>query len=150
MTSESSYRTPGEPYARQVVPDQGECVLVTAGCTTGWADWIHGELWLCPDGLLRRSLGLATTVKHTVLPTVNPKARPIAVFSGTDIQRIVRGGRRNFWITWDEIDHASLRAAALLLWTTNGRKLLLMWVPVDDVSPLRIRLPTVLGDRLQT
>ena len=34
------------------------CVLISASCTTSWFDWIHGELWLCPDGLLRRSVGL--------------------------------------------------------------------------------------------
>ena len=27
--------------------------LLAGTCTTGWLDWIHGELWLLPDGLLR-------------------------------------------------------------------------------------------------
>ena len=29
-----------------------ECV--TRSCTTGWLDWIHGELWLTPTGLIPR------------------------------------------------------------------------------------------------
>src|SRR5215213_4567357 len=31
----------------------GEALLLTRSCTTGWADAIHGELWLFPGGLLR-------------------------------------------------------------------------------------------------
>jgi hypothetical protein len=136
-------------YACRVVTDQRECVLVTAGCTTGWTDWIHGELWLCPDGLLRKSLGFAATVKHAMFPTVNPNSRPVAGFSATDIERIVSGRGRNLWIAWGDIEQAVLRPVRLDLLIRGGRKVTLMWVPVDDVAPLRDRLPGVLGARLQ-
>jgi hypothetical protein len=29
--------------------------LISASCTTSWFDWIRGELWLCPNGLLARA-----------------------------------------------------------------------------------------------
>jgi hypothetical protein len=34
----------------------GSVLLVTRSCTTGWTDWVHGELWLLPDHLVRRRL----------------------------------------------------------------------------------------------
>ena len=40
------------------------CTLISRSCTTGWLDWAHGELWVCDDGLLRKSLGLVETVLH--------------------------------------------------------------------------------------
>src|SRR3984893_9691580 len=46
--------------------DAPPAILLTTSCTTGWADWVHGELWLCPDGLLRLSLGLATTITKSL------------------------------------------------------------------------------------
>ena len=40
-----------------MLPDEGNAQLVTSGCTTGWGDWLWGELWLLPEGLLRLSRG---------------------------------------------------------------------------------------------
>jgi len=90
-------------------------VLVTSGCTTGWTDWIHGELWLCPDGLFRESVGLWATIRHGAWRTVNPASRP------------TKGVRLDLRV--------------------HGREITLMWVPVDDVSPLVGKLDAVLGDR---
>jgi hypothetical protein len=132
-----------------MLTDQRQCILVTAGCTTGWTDWIHGELWLCPNGLLRRSVGLGATLKHAVFRTVDPKMRPVADFAAADIARIVSDGRRNLWISWPEIEHADLQPVRLNLRMRDGSKVTFMWVPVDDVDPLRERLPIVLGDRIR-
>src|SRR5919201_4625134 len=38
--------------------------LLTASCTIGWLDWIHGDLWLLPNGLLRTRSGLGATIGH--------------------------------------------------------------------------------------
>ncbi|MET9406292.1 hypothetical protein ABZX90_11060 [Streptomyces sp. NPDC002935] len=44
--------------------------LLTRSCTTGWGDWIHGELWLLPSSLVRRRLGFTATVANSKGPTV--------------------------------------------------------------------------------
>ena len=102
----------------------GQGRLVTASCTTGWLDWIHGELWLFPDGLLRSSTGLKTTWAHGrekarrdhdrargraagVVQTVTgePRSRE---FADGEIERIVASRRRNLWIEADRIKRADL------------------------------------------
>jgi len=130
-------------------PVQRGCVLVTAGCTTGWTDWIHGELWLCPDGLLRRSLGLTATIRHAMFPTVKPGDWKTSSFSSEEIEGVVALGRTNHWVPWQTIAWARLGPARMDLGIDNGGSLTLMWVPVDDVTPLRMRLPEILGDRLR-
>ena len=129
---------------------QRDCVLVSAGCTTGWTDWIHGELWLCPDGLLRRALGFVATFRHGVFSTVTPARRPIRTFAPRDIETILKRSRRNQWIQWDIIRSAHLVPSRLDMQLHDGGRVTLMWPPVDDISPLRENLPTLLGARLNT
>jgi hypothetical protein len=113
-------------------------------------DWIHGELWLCPDGLLRRSLGLSATIRHAIFPTVRPGDWKTSSFSTEEIEGIVARGRTNHWVPWKTIASARLGHARLDLRLDNGRSLTLMWVPVDDVTPLRVRLPETLAGRIRT
>ena len=127
-----------------------QCILVTAGCTTGWTDWIHGELWLCPDGLLRRALGLGSTVRHLWFPTVRPGEWPMHSFSAKEVQRIVANGRTNRWVAYESIATAWLGDSQLDIETRNGQQVTFMWVPVDDVTPLRTKLADVLEDRLRS
>ena len=89
------------------------CTLITASCTTSWFDWIHGELWLCPQGLLRQSLGLTRTFRHGTRPTVDPANRPTRTFRLDEIGQILAAGRRNRWITWSEISHATLKRGVI-------------------------------------
>lgn len=65
------------------------CVLISASCTTGWFDWIHGELWLCPNGLVRRSLGLWKTYRQSNHRTVDPAHRPTRAFTHDEIVRVL-------------------------------------------------------------
>ncbi len=61
--------------------------LLSASCTTGWADWIHSELWLFEDALLVAKTDFGRTVSHGFGPTVG--AAPIGRdFSSADIARI--------------------------------------------------------------
>jgi hypothetical protein len=126
------------------------CLLVTAGCTTGWTDWIHGELWVCPDGLLRRALGPGRTVRHLWFPTVRPGEWQTNSFSAEEVDRIVATGRTNLWVAYATIATASLRDSQLAIETRTGHRITLMWVPVDDVTPLRTKLADVPGDRLRS
>jgi hypothetical protein len=111
------------------------CTLVSASCTTSWFDWIHGELWLCEDGLFRRSLGLLATIAHAVGPTVDPANRPTRTFASTEILDLVTRGRRNRWIPWNEIQHATLQLGmadnSLHLDLTDNRREKFLWLATD-------------------
>jgi hypothetical protein len=118
------------------VGDPGRpCTLVSASCTTSWFDWIHGELWLCDDGLFRRSLGLIATFKHGLRETVTPGNRPTRNFRTNEISDIVARGRRNRWIPWTEIQHATLMQriadSSLHLDLTGDRHEKFLWLAID-------------------
>jgi len=110
-------------------------VLISSSCTTSWFDWIHGDLWLCPNGLLRRSLGLGTTLRHYGGHTVDPDARPRRAFSLGDIADVRSAGRRNRWITWADITHATLKRGvvdhSLHIDLADGRREKVLWLRVD-------------------
>lgn len=112
-----------------------DAVLISASCTTSWFDWVHGELWLCPDGLLRRSLGLWTTVRHFVGPTVDEDARPTRSFSRADIEAILEAGARNRWIPWSQVAFARLKQGpmdnSLHIDLVGGRAEKFLWLAVD-------------------
>jgi hypothetical protein len=111
------------------------CILVSASCTTSWLDWIHGELWLCPNGILRRSLGLATTFRHMNRQTVDPMNRPVQAFDPVEIRQIAAGGRRNRWITWSEVAHMTLKRGiidhSLHVELDTGHRDKFLWLRID-------------------
>lgn len=111
------------------------CTLISASCTTSWLDWIHGELWLCPDGLLRRSLGLMATLRHARGQTLDPANRPTRTFTLTEIGQIVSAGRRNRWLPWSAISHATLKRGvidhSIHLELGVGRREKLLWLKAD-------------------
>ena len=128
------------------------CVLVSQSCTTGWTDWIHGELWVCDDGLLRRSLGLMATLKHANLRTVDPNARVVERLTDEQISQMT-ARERNVWVPWASIRAAELRSGpatdSLHLELLDGRRMKLLWLAVDEAKPfLAEALPGVIGDRL--
>lgn len=135
------------------------CTLITASCTTGWLDWIHGELWFCPDGLLRRSVGLWATLRHSGLggakPTVDPEHRPVKTFDPDEIRSIVGSNRRNRWITWEDISSATLKRGVLdhtlHLDLQDGSSMKLMWLRLDGgFDDLKEALSHSLGSRFST
>lgn len=111
------------------------CKLVSASCTTGWFEWIHGELWLCPTGVLRRSLGLTSTIRHANRRTLDPSDRPTRTFALNEISRILAADRGNRWITWAEISKATLKRGiidhSLHLNLGNGRRVKFLWLRID-------------------
>lgn len=134
------------------------CRLISASCTTGWFDWIHGELWLCPKGLLRQSLGLSATVAHA-LPvlsgagTVSSDERPARTFSEAEIASFRAADRRNMWIPWDDFAAATLKRGiidhSLHLRLRDGRRAKFLWLKSDGgYDLLEVRLSAELGDRL--
>lgn len=112
-----------------------ECTLASASCTTGWTDWIHGELWVCPDGLFRRPLGLRATLAHGSGPTVDPVARVTTSLSPADLAEAKAGRKRHVWVAWDSIANAELRHGfltdSLHFRLRDGRKGKFLWLAVD-------------------
>jgi hypothetical protein len=134
------------------------CILVSSSCTTGWFDWIHGELWLCSEGLLRRSLGISVTMKHALTKTpgqrtVDPDRRPESDFSSAELVAIQRRDSRNRWVEWDEVAAATLKRGiidhSLHIGLRDGRKVKFLWLKSDGgYDLLGQRLAIVLGERL--
>lgn len=133
MTSREFGRAAGE--SPDAASEPKACDLISASCTTSWFDWIHGELWLCPNGVLRRSLGLLATIKHGRGQTLDPTSRPTHVFTSDEIERILTAGRRNRWIPWSAISHATLKRGiidhSLHLDLGVGRREKFLWLQVD-------------------
>lgn len=143
--------TPTEPDIDERVHT---CVLVSATCTTSWFDWIHGELWLCPDGVLRRSLGLWTTIRHGSRQSVDSANRPTRAFRPDEIVDIVAADRRNRWITWGAVSHAILKRgvidSSLHLELVDGRDAKFLWLRIDGAyDVLESRLERSLSGRFE-
>src|SRR2546423_4260585 len=78
--------------------------LVSASCTTGWLDWIHGELWLLPDGLLRLRTSLRTTRSHRQVNVLTAGgALPTRRFADKEIEQLAARHRTNLWIPAEQI-----------------------------------------------
>ena len=116
-------------------------LLVTASCTTGWTDWIHGELWLLPSGLLRIEVGLARTVRHANRRTVT-ETPPVKEFTDASIGELLKAGKKNLWIPWTDVRNwrfrRGLASDSLHVQMITGRKYHLMWLKVDRAyKPLK-------------
>jgi hypothetical protein len=111
--------------------------LITASCTTGWADWIHGQLWLLPDGLLRVRSSLLTTIGNGVARTVSGEL-PTREFSEDEIAKLAKKHVTNYWIPSSSIVAASLRrgvtASRLSMRLADGRNVKLLWLPGDPAE----------------
>ena len=131
-----------------MTPTRDACTLVSASCTTGWADWIHGELWVCSAGLLRRPLGLGATISHGGGPTIDVSRRPVRDIA--DLR--IAGVGRDRWIAWEDVRRADLRAGpmthSLHLELGDNRKAKFLWMGSDRATEyFETTLPGVLGDR---
>ena len=112
-----------------------DAVLISASCTTGWFDWIHGELWLCPEGLLRRSLGLGATIRHFMGPTVDEDNPARRSFTSAEIEAIIAANPRNRWIPWSDVRFARIKQSpmdmSLHLELADGRRSKFLWLAAD-------------------
>jgi hypothetical protein len=134
-----------------------DCTLLSITCTTSMADWVHGDLWLCPDGLLRRSRGwlgtLANASSRGVRKVVDPANRPTRTFSAAERLEITGADKRNWWIPWESIVEAKLGHGVLShglhLTLTDGRRVSLRWMTGEGgIDLLEERLRILLGPRL--
>lgn len=81
--------------------------LLTASATNGWLDWIHGELWLLPGGLLRIPLDLQTTLLHGMGPTVHRADLKQQVFDEETL-KVLFSSEKNVWVPRESIQKAYL------------------------------------------
>lgn len=113
--------------------------LLTASATTGWLDWIHGELWLFPHGLLRIPLNLATTYLHGTGPTVDDKQRPQRSFDRATFQALLTSPN-NVWVPRESLQraylHHGIMTDRLRLIVENQRSIKFLWLPWDGARHL--------------
>ena len=128
-----------------------ECV--TRSCTTGWFDWIHGELWLTPTALVRRRLSLEKTGAHGLGPTVGQPLERADV-SELDLDRLLAEHPTNKVIAFSDVARARLvrgvTAHGLRVRMLDGRRHKLLWLTRDPAYQiLGEALHAALGERLR-
>jgi hypothetical protein len=112
--------------------------LLTASCTKGWLDWIHGELWLLPHGLLRIRTDLTTTWINQSGPTVSDDEPRAETFGDSQIEDIVATHRTNLWMPAEDIVRADIHVGMMVtrvnLHTRDGRRIKLLWLRSDNAE----------------
>ena len=123
------------------------------------ADWVHGDLWLCSDGLLRRSRGWRATMSNVdnrgARQHIHPREiRPTRAFTTEERVAIAASDKRNWWIPWDQIAEAKLAygpiSLGIHLTLTDGRKISFRWFKVEGgIELLKATMEPILGARLR-
>ena len=131
---------------------QDVAYLISRSCTTGWLDWIHGELWLLPTALIRRGLGLAATRANGLGRTV-PDPLPQLPANVFDRHAIRAERRTNKVIAFDDVDRAALFQGrawhGLNLVTKDDHSHKLWWLKEDPAYFVLVEaLAAKLGSRL--
>lgn len=135
---------------------QREGERISMAVITGWDDWIHGELWLLPDGLLRVPSGLLRSLGDGLIQSGGQQLHGRGArrtFGDGDISA-VSSRPRAYWIRFDEIDAAALRKGIingrLRVRTRDGDTRKLLWQRTDGVARrLEPVLREQIGGRLQ-
>jgi len=126
--------------------------LISRSSTTGWLDWIHGELWLFDDGLLRLRTDFATTMANGTARTVPDQLRA-RTFEPGERERDAAKHRTNFFADWNDVRDAQLRRGVLCgrlrMSMVDGTERKLLWLRGDHADePLAAKLAERLGGRL--
>jgi Flp pilus assembly protein TadD len=115
-------------------------MLISRNCTTGWSDWIHGELWLTDSALIRSKLSLRQTVENGLRPsvTVSTPTQPVLLPGYLARTRVVTAHRKNRYFSMTEISWAVLHRGVftdrLRVTLDNGAKHKLLWPRADPAS----------------
>lgn len=125
--------------------------LVAASCTTGWLDWIHGELWLLPEGLLRIRSGFMDTVANSSGSGLT--ARDPYRFIAHDPETVLAAHPTNRLIPFADMArarlHGGVTTSGLEVTMTDGTRHKLLWMSSEPARRLlRERLLPLLGTRL--
>ena len=125
--------------------------LVARTCTTGWLDWIHGNLWVMPNCLLRTRSGLLDTVANTYVSGTSARRSGHSV--AYDPAAVLAAHRTNKVIPFDRIAtarlHRGIATSGLTVLMTDGTRHKLLWRASDPAHRLlKDRLLPILGPRL--
>jgi hypothetical protein len=144
-------RRDGNSYTYYML--SGPARLITRSSTTGWLDWVHGDLWLGQNGLLRVRSNWRRTILNSFRWLVrledsppNPR-RSSQTPPHNQIEGVV-------WIARDEILRASLHRGILndrlRLELQNGSLLNLLWLRGrQPTTQLASAMREWLGDNLE-
>lgn len=126
--------------------------LLTGTCTTGWLDWIHGELWLLPEGLLRIRSGFMATVANSYGAGSRTARDPYRLIA-YDPKTVLAAHPTNKLIPFAGMAtarlHGGVTTSGLEVVMTDGTRHKLLWASWDPVRRLlRERLLPLLGARL--
>ncbi|MFE8960360.1 hypothetical protein ACIP17_14390 [Streptomyces iakyrus] len=126
--------------------------LLARTCTTGWLDWIHGELWLLPDQLVRIRGGVPATMTVGLL---GPELATPDTFRtlAHDPDALRSAHRTNKVLPLTEIAnariHGGLTTSGMTLSMADGTRHKLLWMSTEPARGLlRDRLLPLLGPRL--
>lgn len=125
--------------------------LLARTCTTGWLDWVHGELWLLPTSLVRIRSGLTETVANSLGSSLTAPIPGHLI--GYDPAAVLAGHRTNKVIPFDAVArvrlHGGLTTSALTVSMVDGTRHKFLWLASEPARRLLAdRLLPVLGARL--
>jgi hypothetical protein len=143
--------------------DAVTATLLSRACTTGWLDWVWGELWLLPDGAIRVSSGWSDTLSLSEAtarlgirlgPTVPLGPLATKTITQEEIQQLANADARNRWIRWADVRRARLRQGILTsrlhAELIDGSTVKLLWMKRDPgFEQLRRVLGQSLGANLE-
>lgn len=135
---------------RGPVSDVG--ILLSRSCTTGWLDWVHGELWLTRTALIRSRLSLRETRAHGTSATVYGPVDAVPLPDQLSPEQVRCGHRTNRYISLSEVSRARLRRGLvndrLNVTLRGGGRFTFLWLRADPgYAVLGESLPNLLGDR---
>lgn len=134
---------------------EGTATLISKSCTTGWLDWVHGELWLGEEAIMRSRLSLAETLAHGNggSPTVTIPPARVPLPSHLTPPLLAAGHRRNKYLPFAQIAAAALHRGRmndrLSVTMDTGARHKLLWLSTDPAFAfLREALARSLPGRL--
>lgn len=139
---------------RPLVLSDSNPQLLSRSCTTGWFDWVWGDLWLTRTGLVRLSRGWAETrraardrSKRGGGSTVDPSTA--AAIAEEALRQRVADDAKNRWVAIDEIRAGRLRQGimngGLAVELQDETRVKLLWLKHDPAFDV---LEALLAERL--
>ena len=131
----------------------GAASLVTDSCTTGWLDWVHGELWLSEVALIRIRRTLGQTFMSARRGPTTSGTPALTSPASLAPEQVTARHSRNKYIALDEIAAAALHRGRLNdrlnITMRSGVRHKLLWLRSDAASGvLQVSLARTLQDRL--
>jgi hypothetical protein len=119
-----------ESHGAELSSEERTGRLLTRNATTGWRDWLQGELWLFSGGLLRVPIGpLKALLLMGYIPVGSGHVRE---FSAAEFASII-ANPYNLWIPANQIEDIRLGhtilADELRITLRNQQSIRLLWLP---------------------